>query len=51
VLSFERAIPDFGIVRIDDFADHNDPGILLPVPIIDFDFGLIRGIQRQPRAG
>jgi hypothetical protein len=51
VLSFERAILNFGIVRIDDFADGNDPGVRLPVLIIDFVFGLIRGVQRQTRTG
>jgi len=51
VLGLERAIPDFGFGRIDDFADRNNLGIVLPVPIIDFVFGFSRGIQRQTRTG
>ena len=51
MLSFECAIPDFGIVRIDDFADGNDPGIVLPVLVIEFVFGLSRDVQRRTQIG
>jgi hypothetical protein len=51
VLSFERANPDFGLGRIDDFADRNNLKIVPPVSIIDFVFRLDRGIQPQRRTG
>ena len=49
MLSLESAIPDSGIVRIDDLADRNDLGILLPLLIFDFVFGLSFRILRQTR--
>jgi hypothetical protein len=51
MLSLKRALPDFGTSRIDHLADRNDLGIVLPVFVIDFVFGLSRGIQRRTRIG
>jgi hypothetical protein len=51
MFSLERALPDFGIGRIDDLTNGNDLRILLPVLVIDFVGGLSRGIQRGTLTG
>ena len=51
MVSLKRALPDFGVVRIDDLADGDDLGVVLPILVVDFVFRLSLGIQRRTRNG